>query len=50
MLLEREEVDPDKPNNYGDTLFSNATWFEQERVVKILLGLEEAYLNRPDLY
>ena len=50
MLLELEEVNPDKPNIDGDTQLLNATWLEQGGVVKILLGLEEVCPDRPGHY
>ena len=41
MLLGREEVYPDEPNDFGQTpLFYAAAWGNEE-VVKLLLGREE---------
>jgi len=38
MLLGRDDVNPDKPDNDGQTPLCIATWNEWEGVVKILLG------------
>ena len=60
MLLGREEVHPDKPDNCGRTPLSYAAecrwgfacgltgWRENTRVVKILLGREGVNPDRPD--
>jgi len=41
ILLGREEVDPDKPDDFGETSLSHAAWFGREGVVRILLMREE---------
>jgi len=56
MLLEREEVNPDKPDNHGRTPLSHATGSRNsphspgrvEGVVKMLLGREEVNSDEPD--
>ena len=44
----REEVDSDRPDDWGRTPLSYATSFRQASVMKILLGREEANPDRPD--
>jgi len=41
ILLRREEVNLDKPDNFGRTPLSYATWDGHAGVVKILLGRQE---------
>ena len=48
LLLGREDVNPDKPHNYGRTPLSNAAWGGHDGVVKILLGREEVNPDKPD--
>jgi len=48
ILLEREEVNPDKPNNNGRTPLSYAALSGHEGVVKILLEREEVNPDKPD--
>ena len=48
ILLGREEVNPDKPDNKGRTPLSFAAKWGREGVVKILLGREEVNPDKPD--
>ena len=48
MLLGREEVNPDKPDNNGRTPLSYAAQYEHEGVMKILLGRQEVNPDKPD--
>ena len=48
MLLEREEVNPDKLDNYGITPLSCAASGGYEGIVNILLGREEVNPDKPD--
>jgi len=48
MLLEREGVNPDKPNYAGQTPLSYAAWQGHEGVVKILLEREEVNPKKAD--
>ena len=48
ILLGREEVVPDKPDNYGKTPLLLAALFGHEGVVKMLLEREEVDPNKPD--
>ena len=48
LLLGREEVNPDKPDNYGRTPLSFAVKNGREGVVKLLLGREEVDPDKPD--
>jgi len=48
MLLEREEVNSDKPDNLGRTPLWDAAWYGHEGVVEILLGREEVDPDKPD--
>ena len=48
ILLSREEVNPDKPNNWGRTPLSYATMSGHEGVVKVLLRCEEVNSDNPD--
>ena len=50
ILLELEEVNPDKRDNGGKTRLSYSTWFGHAWVVKKLLGWEQANLNNADKY
>jgi len=50
ILLEREEVNPNKPNNHGATPLWFATAHGHEGVVKILLESEEVNPDKPDNY
>jgi len=48
MLLELEQVDPNKPNTKGRTPLSHAAGNGHDGVVKILVGREEVKPNMPD--
>ena len=48
ILLGREEVNPDEPDNYGQTPLSYAALLGREAVVKILLGRGETNPDKPD--
>ena len=48
ILLGREEVNPDRPNNNRRTPLSYAAEDGHEGVVKILLGREEVNPDKPD--
>jgi len=48
LLLEREDVDPDMPNNQGSTPLSWATDNGHEGIVKLLLDRNDVDPNRPD--
>ena len=48
ILLGREDVDPDKPENTGRTPLSCAAWRGDETVAKILLVRKEANPNLQD--
>ena len=48
ILLGRDDVDADKPNNSGRTPLSCAASSGHEGVVKILLGRDDVDPNRPD--
>lgn len=48
MLLERAEIDPEKPTNHGRTPLSYAAEHGHAGVVKVLLGREGVNPNRLD--
>ena len=48
ILLGREEVNPDKPDTFGQTPLSYAACFGHEGVIEILLGREEVNPDRLD--
>ena len=48
ILLEREEVNPNKPDNSGQTPLTYAAKNGHEGVVRILLGREEVNPDRTD--
>ena len=48
MLLERKEVNPDRPDKWGQTPLSCAALCGTEGVVKVLLGREEVNPDKPD--
>ena len=48
ILLEREEVNPDKPDNDGWTPLSYAAARGHEGLVKMLLRREEVNSDKPD--
>ena len=48
LLLEREEVNPVKPNGGGRTPLSSAAGNGNEGVVKLLLERDEVNPDRPD--
>jgi len=48
ILLDQEEVNPDKPDNSGHTPLQSAAWGGHEGVVKILLGREEVNPHNVD--
>ena len=48
ILLGREEVNPDKPDRFGETPLSLAAYFGHEGVVNILLEREEVNCDKPD--
>jgi len=48
LLLERGEVNPDKPEQRGRTPLSHAAGRGYEAVVKLLLEREEVNLDEPD--
>ena len=48
-LLGREEVNPDKPDEGGQTPLSHAAKNGREGVVKILLRREEVNPDKPDM-
>jgi len=50
MLLGREEVNPDKPDNDGQTPLLHAAKQGYEEVVKIIPRREEVNPNTPDYY
>jgi len=50
ILLEREEVNPGKPDKWGNTPLSDAAGNGHEGVVKILLEREEVNPDKPDKY
>ena len=50
LLLGREEVNPDIPEEHGRTPFMFAALRGHERVAKILLGRDEVNPNKPDKY
>jgi len=47
ILLGREEVNSDEPDNRGRTPLSFAAWYGYEKVVKILLMREEVNPDKP---
>jgi len=49
ILLEREEVNPDKPDNNGKTPLSYAAWERHEGLVKILLRRKEVNPDKTDI-
>jgi len=48
LLLEREDVDPNRPDKHGATPLGYAVYGGNGRVVKLLLGREDVDPNRPD--
>ena len=48
LLLEREEVNPDKPDSHGQTPLLYAAIGGHEGVVKLLLEREEVNPDKPD--
>ena len=50
ILLERDDIDPEKPNEYGQTPLWRAAFGGHEGVVKILLGCDDVNPNKPDNY
>ena len=50
ILLGREGVDPDKPDNYCRKPLSHAANRGHEEVVKVLPGREELKAGKPDDY
>jgi len=48
ILLQQEEVTPDKPDNGGETPLSHGASHGHEGVVKILLQQEEVNPDMPD--
>ena len=50
ILLERDEVSRDKPDNYDLTPLWRAVCCGHERVVKILLKQDEVSGDKPDNY
>ena len=50
ILLGREGVNPDKPDNYCRTRLSHATSHGQKEVVKALPGQEELKADKLDDY
>jgi len=48
VLLEQEEVGPDKPDNEGRTPLSHGARAKYEGAVKILLEREEVNCDKPD--
>ena len=50
ILLGREGVNPDKPDDGGKTRVWCAAWLGREGVVEILLERTEVYPDRPDNY
>jgi len=48
ILLGREDVAPDKPDDDGQTPLSHAAWNGHSGVVKILLGREDVDPDKPD--
>jgi len=49
VLLGRKEVNPDKPDNYGQTPLAPAARHTHEGLVKMLLGREEVNPNELDI-
>jgi len=47
LLLEREDVDPNRPDKYEETPLEFAAFEGHERVVKLLLGREDVDPDRP---
>jgi len=47
ILLTRNEVNPDKPNNGGDTPLDTAAWYGHEEIVRILLACNEVDPDKP---
>ena len=50
LLLEREDVNPDSPDNRGKTPLSLAAENGHDGVVKLLLEREDVSPDRPDNY
>jgi len=48
ILLGRDEVNPDKPDKFGQTPLICAAENGREGVVKILLGCDDVGLDKPD--
>jgi len=46
--LDRKEINPDKPDNEGDTPLLGAAMQGHESVVKLLLDREDVNANGPD--
>ena len=50
ILLGREEVDPDKPNDLGQTSLFYAAWYGREGVVNILLTRGDVNSDKQDYF
>jgi len=50
ILFGRDDIDPNKPNEEGQTPLMLAAWNGHEGVVKILLGRDDIDPNQPDNY
>ena len=48
MLLDQDEVNPDKPDNDGRTPLLHAAWSGHTEVVKMLLDQDEVNPDKPD--
>ena len=48
ILLERDDIDPDKPDQYGRTPLWSAAELGHEGVVKLLLGRDDVNPDKPD--
>ena len=47
-LLERDDVNPDKPDNHGETPLRSAAYNGHEGLVKLLLGRDDVNPDKPD--